>query len=236
MGSGWLNSVDAAFATSDIKMVFGPVKIEADQTFFSKVQAMEFSSLIGAGAATLALGAPSMCNGANLAFRKEVFLEVGGFDGNLQVASGDDEFLMRKIAAQYPHGISFNHAQDAIVVTQPQRSLSAFVSQRLRWAGKWKYNQDLLSKLLALLIVGFHATVLSLPFFLMAGLLNAYVLVSLLVLRALVEFIFIRSVTAWLGVRWHGPSFLLLQLLYPVYAVGIGLASWFVHPAWKGRK
>ncbi len=37
-----------------------------------------------------------MCNGANLAFRKDVFNEVSGYKGNIQIASGDDEFLMRK--------------------------------------------------------------------------------------------------------------------------------------------
>ena len=232
----WVHSVNLAFANDNIKMVVGPVRIESNQTFFSKLQSIEFSSLIGTGAATLEFGIPTMCNGANLAFRREVFLEVNGYEGNENVASGDDEFLLRKISEKYPNGISFNNSQNGIVSTQPQQTIAQFFSQRLRWAGKWKHHHDLKSKILALSVFTFHVMVLSLLIIYAAHLISGTILLSLLASKMIIEFIFLSTVTSWLGIRWSWASFLLLQFIYPVYAIYTGFASLFLNPSWKGRK
>ena len=97
---GWLRAINSSFSDESVKMSFGAVRIQSDQTIFSRLQALEFSSLIGSGASTAAFGFPTMCNGANLAFTKEAFLQTNGYTGNEQIASGDDEFLMRKIEAK----------------------------------------------------------------------------------------------------------------------------------------
>src|SRR5688572_12389412 len=102
---GWLHGINQKFQDAKTMMVFGGVSIQS-HSFFSTLQALEFSSLIGSGVALWAQGKPVMCNGANLAFRKEVFQQVGGYAGNEHIASGDDEFLMRKILQRYPRGIS----------------------------------------------------------------------------------------------------------------------------------
>lgn len=234
--SSWLQSVNETFINDTIKMVVGPVRIKTDESFFSRLQVIEFSSLIGSGAATLEFGVPTMCNGANLAFRKNVFAEVNGYEGNEKVASGDDEFLLRKISEKYPKGVCFNNAQSSIVSTNPQQTLLQFISQRLRWAGKWKHHRDISSKILALSVFLFHVMVLSLPILFGAQLIGGYLLLSLLASKLIVEFIFLSSVTSWLGVRWNWLSFLLLQLIYPIYAIYIGLTSLLLNPSWKGRK
>ncbi len=235
MGVNWLQSSIACFDNTT-QMVFGPVKIEQRDSLFSKMQSMEFLSLVGSGAATMAYGIPTMCNGANLAFRREVFHEVSGFEGNVKIASGDDEFLMRKIAQKYPHGIRFNNSQESVVTSIPQQRVSRFISQRLRWAGKWKHHQDFGSKLLAVYVFLFHAMVLSVPVLYTTGYLSGYWVASGLLIKLIVEFMFLYHIALWLNIRWHWPSFLLLQLLYSVYAVGIGIASLFLRASWKGRK
>lgn len=232
---GWLRSVNNSFPDDSVKMTFGPVRIEADQTLFSKMQAIEFSSLIGSGASTASFGFPTLCNGANLAFTKEAFTETGGYSGNEHIASGDDEFLMRKIEARYRDAIRFNHNPDSIVTTLPQETVNSFLVQRLRWAGKWKYHDGTNSKLLAVYIFLFHLSVIVLPFFVLTGDVSVYIMTGLLAAKALVEFFFLHKVTRWVGVPWHWVSFFLLQILYPVYAVGVALAALFKKPAWKGR-
>jgi hypothetical protein len=37
-----------------------------------------------------------MCNGANLAYKKSLFQELNGFQGNDTIASGDDVFLQKR--------------------------------------------------------------------------------------------------------------------------------------------
>ena len=231
-----IQSINSAFKNDSIKMVFGGVKIESEQSLFSKMQAIEFSSLIGSGAATIAFGIPTMCNGANLAFRKKVFEEVNGYAGNENVASGDDEFLMRKISAKYADGIHFNQFPGSIVLTKAQASIAHFFNQRIRWAGKWKYHSDAGSKLLALYIFIFHASVLMMPALWITGQVSGDMLLSFLLVKLIVEFVFLSSVTSWLKIPWSWLSFIVLQIAYSFYAVGVGLASLFVSPVWKGRK
>lgn len=232
----WLISVNNKFSNDEVKMVFGPVKIDHGNSFFSTIQSVEFASLVGSGAATMAMDTPTMSNGANLAFLKKTFPEVGGYNGNFQVASGDDEFLMRKISDKYPGSIRFNNSKESIVTTQPQRTLTEFISQRIRWAGKWKYHSDLKSKMLAVYIFLLHLTVLMLPVFYVTELVSPVWIIAFVLLKLLAEFVFLLDVVSWLGVRWNWPAFLSLQLLYPFYAIMIGISSFFVSPSWKGRK
>lgn len=232
---GWIRSINNSFSDESIKMTFGAVKIQADHSLFSRMQALEFSSLIGSGASTAAFGFPTLCNGANLAFTKDAFTQTGGYDGNEHVASGDDEFLMRKIEANYSNGIRFNNNLENLVTTYPQKTLNSFLSQRIRWAGKWKHHDGTNSKLLAVYVFLFHLSVMILPFFVLMGDISVYVMLGLLVAKASVEFFFIRQVSSWLNVPWHGLSFILLQLVYPAYAVGVAVTALFKKPSWKGR-
>jgi poly-beta-1,6-N-acetyl-D-glucosamine synthase len=103
----WLKTMNRYFQDKKVLFLFGGVRIYDTPNFFTKMQAVEFASLIGSAAATAAFNIPTMCNGANLAYRKHVFEEVKGYEGNVHVPSGDDEFLMRKIHKKFPEGILF---------------------------------------------------------------------------------------------------------------------------------
>lgn len=232
----WLTSINSMFIDSTVKMVFGAVRIEPTNSVFQKMQSIEFSSLIGSGVASMAHGIPTMCNGANLAFCKETFNEVGRYEGNMQIASGDDEFLLRKISKKYPAGIAFNIYKQAIVITNPQNTLSDFFAQRIRWAGKWRAHNDFKSKLLALFIFLFHVVVLVSPFLILSNKLALSMLGVLFLCKAVLEYRFLRFVNFWLNARWNWFAFILLQVTYSLYAVVTGVAALFVRPVWKGRK
>ncbi len=232
----WLASIADQFQNDGIKMTFGGVKIEEESSFFSKLQAIEFSSLIGSGAATLYLGYPSMCNGANLAFLKAAFIEVNGYEGNFSISSGDDEFLMRKINAKFPGSISFLNKAESIVTTKAQKSLKAFLYQRLRWAGKWKYNSSVVTKLLALYVFFFQLSFICVVVLTLTHKLDLKTAFFLVGGKIVFEFIFLSKVSSFLRIKGRTFYFLLLQFIYPVYVVSIALASNFISPLWKERK
>lgn len=197
---------------------------------------MEFASLVGAGVATLAWGIPSMCNGANLAFRKEAFLTVSGYEGNEHIASGDDEFLLRKVAARYPDGIGFNGFPQGVVEAAPSPSFHHFISQRIRWASKWKAHGFGFSSWLALFVFSFHATVLFIPVMIFSGTLTGLQATALVVLRMVSEAAFLFPVLKFCKRSFNPISFFVLQFVYPVYAVCFGLAANFLRTEWRGRK
>ncbi len=234
--SQWLTKINNYFMVTDAKMIFGGVRIEENKSFFSKLQAIEFSSLIGSGAATLALGYPSMCNGANLAFYKKAFIAVGGYKDNYKIASGDDEFLMRKIYAHFSKQIFFMNDPGSIVTTQPQANLQVFINQRLRWAGKLSHNTSLSTKLLGWFIITFQASYVAVILFMFTGVVPLNVALLLIFIKLIIEFAFLKRVTSFTKVQWRTSAFLSLQVLYPLYVVGIGLFSNFLSYQWKGQK
>ena len=231
----WLSVVSNFFQDQSHNMLVGAVKIIPSKSFFSKMQSLEFASLIGSGAATLLYGLPTMGNGANLAFRKSIFDAVDGYKGNIDIPSGDDEFLMRKINQKFPKSIAFLSNPESVVSTQPQQSLSKFIQQRIRWAGKWKFNQSLFTKLLAMSIFIFQASVIFLSISVLVGWVPAKVFSVLIGTKLLLEFLFLYQVCNFLKLKWSWTSFLMLQFIYPVYVLGIGIISNFWIAKWKDR-
>ncbi|RYY36469.1 MAG: glycosyltransferase, partial [Sphingobacteriaceae bacterium] len=106
MGKSWLSTVVNYYETHHPVMISSPVTYFEEKTWFEYMQTLEFSFLIGIGASFIGNKRASTCNGANLAYRKDVFYEVGGFKGIDDLASGDDELLLQKIAEVYPGKIA----------------------------------------------------------------------------------------------------------------------------------
>ena len=107
MGSKWLSSIVAYYEQDGVVMISSPVTYHQERSLFERMQTLEFGYLIGIGAAFIGNRRASTCNGANLAYRKDVFYEVGGFKGIDDLASGDDELLLQKVAVVYPGKIGF---------------------------------------------------------------------------------------------------------------------------------
>ena len=234
MNKHWLESIAKSFAIEKIVFAFGGVGIQPAAGFFSKMQTVEFASLIGSGAATSALGLPTMCNGANLAFRKSAFVQVGGYEGNRHIASGDDEFLMRKIQKHFPHGIMFVPYRASAVTTFAEPSLSEFVNQRLRWAAKWKHNTAISAIALALFIFIIQLSILAAYASLFLSF--TYAIALLLLVKLTFESSFIIRVCRFTGVRFSWLAFLALQIVYPFYVLMVGIMANFLRPSWKSRK
>ena len=223
----WLNEINKGFQDQKIKMLVGGVRIAEDKSFFSKLQALEFVSVAVTGAATIGLGFPTMCNGANLAYRKQSFIELNGYEGNEKISSGDDVFLMNKFPKD---AVGYIYSKDAVVTTSPQHGVFSFINQRLRWAGKWSANTSVFTKIFAVIIFLFHASFVTMAFivpwklfFILAG------------AKFFVECILLIPASNFFRTKWRWISFLVLQLVYPVYVISIGLLSQVVLPKWKGR-
>ena len=231
----WLKSVNSQFQNRTLRMLIGPVKIKSDDTFFSILQSMEFSSLLGSAAATLNLGFPTMCNGANLSYTKESFYEVNGFQGNEHIPSGDDEFLMRRVVKKFGvKSLKFLNDTGAVVSTNSQTSIRDLLTQRIRWAGKWSQNSNWFTKLLAVFILFFQAlwlVAIGSLFFLEVD----YVMLSLLSLKIGIEAYFLFSISRFMQQKFSWYAFFVLQIVYPFYVVLVAVISNFISVSWKSR-
>ncbi len=135
---GWARAMAGAFDGPETAFVSGPVAyaLGARPSLFVRLQAMDFFGLMACGAGGIGLGQPNLANGASVAYRRETFAALGGFSGVDHVTSGDDELLMQKVAYQTPLDVRFCATPGATVLTEPVRTLHAFVHQRRRWASK----------------------------------------------------------------------------------------------------
>lgn len=236
VGKHWIATIVQFFQVRDAKMVSAPVTFTDTGSFFEKLQMVEFASLIGTGAACLEAGQPNMCNGANLAFFKNAFVEVGGYSDSMHIPSGDDEFLMQKIHGKFPGQIYFLKSKDAVVHTAAQKSLKNFYYQRKRWAGKWKLHKRITTALLALFIFSFHALLLTSVVLSLKGTFPLPVILIILLLKGAVEFVFLKAVLNDMDKRLPLPNFLALQLIYSLYAVFFGIVANFGGYQWKERQ
>ena len=107
MGENWLQEIVNCFEINQPKMIVMPVKINYSNRFIEIFQSLDFMCLQGITGASVQKKFHGMCNGANLAYTKSVFNEVGGFSGIDHIASGDDLLLMHKIAKVYTNEIIY---------------------------------------------------------------------------------------------------------------------------------
>ncbi len=240
VGEQWLSLIAQCYGQQQAKLISGAVTFEQEESLLEKMQTVEFASLVGSGACTLQWGLPTMCNGANLAYPKAVFEEVGGFSGIDYLASGDDELLMHKIARHYPEKLVFLYNKASVVRTRAQASLGQLYQQRKRWASKWSAYQDWRVSLLAVFVFMSNAGLLLAA---IGCLLGKYPF-STFILQAgvkwVVEFGPLSLFLSYLQPSRRALSRIalipLVQMAYPFYIVLFGLAAQRKGYTWKGRK
>lgn len=235
MGPQWMSSVVSYFETKDWVMISSPVAYFQEKTLFERLQTLEFSYLIGIGAAFIGNGRASTCNGANFAYRKDVFYEVGGFKGIDDLASGDDELLLQKVAERHPGRIGFLKQREAVVYTHAKPNLTEFLQQRRRWASKSTKYKDKNVVALAVCIWLFNLSLLvnvALSFY-KIQFLELFALQMLL--KYLFEAAFLLPITSFFK---RSNLILLLIILSPIhilYFVYVGLIGNTSKYQWKGR-
>ncbi|MDB5000552.1 MAG: glycosyl transferase [Mucilaginibacter sp.] len=235
MGPQWLSSIVGYYETHNPVMISSPVTYFEERSLFERLQTLEFSYLIGIGAAFIGNGKASTCNGANLAYRKDVFYQVGGFKGIDDLASGDDELLLQKVAVQYPNQIAFFKSPQAIVYTHAKHTLQEFLQQRRRWASKSTRYKD---KKIVALAVGIWLFNLSLIVNALLGFYNVYFL-KLFLIQFLLKFVFeaafLIPITNFFKRTNLIALLIILAPIHIIYFVYVGLIGNTRKYAWKGR-
>jgi len=114
-GTQWLQTIINFYTEKKAVFIAAPVKFQYEDSVLQIFQALDFMVLQGITAASVSANFHTMCNGANLAYTKEVFLEVDGFSGIDKISSGDDMLLMYKIWRKHPQNVHYLKSKKAIV-------------------------------------------------------------------------------------------------------------------------
>ncbi len=236
-GSSWIETLMAHF-TPEVGMVLGFTHYRPEEgidPFFLGLQTMDFLSLDFVSAGAVGAGQAFVSNANNLAFRRTLFSEVGGYGSAGRFISGDDDLLLQKVAGETEWGIRFAVEQGSFVSTRPTRSVGEFFRQRMRWASKsTAYNRPVL-----LFTISTFLFFLGLPILLLSSLLGplsiAYPL-TIRGLKALSDYLVMRRGFKVFGQQWRLGHFVITELLHIPYILTIAVGSQLLTHEWRDRR
>ena len=233
----WLQELNAIILEAKPAAVAGPVAISTakNRSLTAIFQEVDFLSLQVATMGGFGAGKPFLCNGANFCYSKKAFLEVDGFFGNVETASGDDIFLLQKFRKENLK-VSFLKSRNAIVATQPQPGIKALYDQRLRWASKMASGNQVFGAAAGMVILLMNFLVVAGFFLLLFGFLSAQTYFSLLLLKLVLDLSFISVGAKFFRKKASLKHFVWSFFLYPVFSSTVGCASLFLSFNWKGRQ
>ena len=242
----WLHTFASFYESYHPAFIAAPVSINCGNRFIEKFQALDFMVLQGITGAAVHKQMHNMCNGANLAYEKTAFEAVNGFKDIDNIASGDDMLLMHKIYKRYPTKLLFLRSKDVIVQTAPVHSVREFFQQRIRWASKAdKFGDRSLFPVL-LIVYLFNLMMLIMPVTAIfnnaqLSIVNCQLSIFgvwlwMLILKTLIELIFLYPVAKFFGKQNMLKIFPVMQPLHIIYTIIAGWLGKFGSYEWKGRK
>lgn len=233
----WVEKMVLPFQEPKVQLVAGTVLTERGAGFLEAFQTLDWASILLLTNYSFVHQNPLMCSAANLAYRKGAFEQVNGYEGNREFASGDDEFLLKKIHKEYGRGAClYLTSAETLVKTKPEPTWDSLINQRVRWASKWKAHFSFSHALSAagafltqLIWIGSAYLV-----FLGAKGIVAFGLVWLIKIAA--EKLSLGKVLKMLDAQPSNISMLQTSLVHPFYVLRVGIAALSGKFTWKGRE
>ena len=234
----WLNYYAYAFEKKDTSFIAAPVNFHIDNNNLMAFQSLDFMGMMLITGANIQRGQSLMCNGANMGYSKALFLDINGYAGISEHASGDDVMLLNKVASKTDYKIGFIKNKEATVHTHATPDWNQFVKQRLRWATKNSSSSDLGMKLelgiVYLLCCGL--ILLPLVFFFLEGRLE-FVCILACFIKFITDYILLYKAATFFGKKEElFKNYVVSSFIHIGYIVYIGTLSLFKKQyEWKGR-
>ena len=238
----WIKTMLSNFTNKHIKFVAGPVKYSSEDNFLNKFQSLELISLVSSGAAAIQRKKSTICNGANLAFRRKEYDEIP-----LDVFhdfNTDDVSLLHYFKNHYKDGILFSKDLDSIVETNANPDLVSQFHQKLRWISNSKTTRDLQSFYVASVVFLMNSLLSILLVLTLVSIFldldNIYIIwINLFVavfIKYVTDYLFFKEVLDFFRRRDLLIYLFPFEIINAIYTVIIVTLSLVYSPKWRGRK
>lgn len=240
----WLKSYNDFILKTGNKLIAGPVALSSLPTANTNIkrknilrnfEELDVLSLQASTAGAFGIGKAFMCNGANLCYEKDAFLEVSGFTGNDNIASGDDVFLLQKFQ-QENYKIGFLKSKEVLIYTKPQQSFGNLVSQRIRWASKAPAYKGLFAKFTGVSVLLMNLSLVIALFLVFFQILPYQPILIIFLIKFNLDFILIYSSAKFFQRETVLRSYFWSSIFYPFFSTYVGVKSLFSDFSWKGRQ
>lgn len=215
-----------------VDMIVLPVAMRA-KSFLQRFFEMDLLLATGVNTGLAGLSRPIMASGANLLYRRDRFIALGGFASNRQYASGDDTFLLRSFTRAGQQVILLSDPRLAVRTDTPS-TFSEYLMQRLRWLGKTTALKDPLNTFTALIqgVLGLLFVVIFGMYLVKANYDYALTIFLLKTLADMLLFFFwfkrSKRLSSWLLIPVY-------ELYFPVLSLLMLTLIPFYRIEWKGR-
>jgi cellulose synthase/poly-beta-1,6-N-acetylglucosamine synthase-like glycosyltransferase len=200
--------------------------------------ALDYFSLFAVAAASSGYGRTLTASGTNFSYRKQVYLDAGGFESIKQWISGDDDLFLHEVQQKQLGRFAFALDPRAYVPAAAPTGWRQFWNQRIRYASKGKqYGFGMTAGLVAvylfnLLLVGGVAAVAAGDFVSDDWLLNAG---ALWFAKLLLEASFLSHAAELFQEQHLLRYFIPTAIVHPLYIILFGFLGLFAGFQWKGE-
>jgi len=216
-----------------VAMLLGPVIFSDDEGFLGAFQFLDMCALQGITFGLAYYHNPILNNGANLAYLKKTYSEVGGYD-DYKTPSGDDIFLLEKFKSLKQTVVGVLN-KEFTVTTLSESSWGNLFHQRMRWASKASYYKDkwLLFFSGLIFIQNFVVVFIYIEMLFVEEMSHTGII--LIMGKWLIDFILLFLLSSFFNKRERLIYFIPVQVLYPIYIVLVGIVSRSYKFKWKNR-
>lgn len=204
--NGYLNQI---LKTYSADLIILPVAMTGDK-FIQDLGAIEFNWL-----QQLTFGSfkPTLCNGANLLFRKSSYQHCEMIRTDYDLPSGDDVFLMEAMQKK-GFQVNRNNLSDLTVKTEAPKSFNKLLQQRKRWLSKINRMKNSSN-----LVAGFFLILIQLSFFVALFLAFYFPIVWLAILFKFLAELFLLKDSEQKNRHTFFIALYVHQFWYPFYLV-----------------
>ncbi len=231
----WLDSFDDFIQMNHPEFIVAPVTYSKMNSFLNRFQLLDVLSLQGSTIGGFGISKPFLCNGANLAYTKQIFETVNGFEGNDNIGSGDDIFMLEKAVKFFPEKVKFLKCQQAIITTLPQPNFDALIFQRIRWAAKTGSYRNLFGKLVGIIVFLMNGGLLVFSLMTLTGIINLKTFFYISIIKFGIDFLLIYKTASFTNQKEVMRTYFFAFFLYPFFAFYVVFSSVFKGYKWKGR-
>ena len=229
----WLSDINIAFKNCDFYTGYSPLipHKAGGAKGINSLKNLERASIFAVSAGSIGANIPLTCTARNMAYTKDLWSKVDGFNGIGHILSGDDDLMLHKLN-KYIKKPFFSFNTEAIVPSIDNHEAKKQINQETRRASKFIYY-PLYIQLLVLLIAIFYGMMIYQIFTSFINLSFQYdlliTLISKLILEFILLFIFLRR---FVKLNYLN-TFLIAELLYIPYFLFFGIKGTFGKFKWK---
>ena len=231
----WLDSFDEFIQKQEPDLIAAPVTYTNVKGFLQNFQLLDVLSLQGATIGAFGINKPFLCNGANLAYKKQLFNTLNGFQGNSEIASGDDVFLLEKATRHKASKVAYLKCKQVVVSSSALSSRKELIEQRVRWAAKSSAYKNLFGKLAGFIILVENALIICCLALLGIGILTPKELLYVFIIKFSIDLLLLHKAAEFFDQKNHLKHYFLSALYYPFFSVYVAFIAVFKGYSWKGR-